>query len=148
MDEQQNEQLVLTAVERAACERVARGEAPQAQRAQAILALGDGATLADAAAQSGLTENQVKLWRGRFRNGRLSIFPEESLAVADTPVATPIPVTIESLPALAIAAKEEPVKKEKKKDGDGRKKKEDKGKKKDKNKKKDKKGKKEKKKKK
>lgn len=145
MDEQQHEQLVLTAEERAGCMRVAAGEGPHSQRAQAVLALADGATLAEAAMQAGLTENQVKHWQGRFRHGRLAIFPEELLAVvADTAVTTPIPVAIESLPALAIAPAEKPEKKEKKKGKDGGKKKKnkkkDKEKKKGKKKKKDKKG--------
>ncbi len=125
MDEQQNEQLILTAVERATCEQVATGEAPHGQRALAILALADGARLAEAAAKSGLTENQVKLWRGRFRNGRLAIFPEELIVTAETAVPPTIPVTIETLPAIALAA-EKKDKKEKKKNKDGSKKKKDK----------------------
>ncbi len=132
MDEQQNEQLVLTAEERAGCTRVAAGEGPHSQRAQAVLALADGATLAEAAAQTGLTENQVKHWQGRFRNGRLAIFPEE-LLVVETAVTTatldPGLVAVELLPQIAPAKqkKEKKAKKDKKKDND--KKKKDKGKK-------------------
>ena len=136
MDEQQHEQLVLTAEERAGCERVAAGEAPHSQRAQAVLALADGATLAEAAAQTGLTENQVKHWQGRFRHGRLAIFPEELLEVEATAVASPLPITIESLPQIAPAKEEKKEKKEKKAGKDGGKKKKDKKGKKDKDKKK------------
>ncbi len=148
MDEQQHEQLVLTAEERAGCMRVAAGEGPHSQRAQAVLALADGATLAEAAMQAGLTENQVKHWQGRFRHGRLAIFPEDVLAAEGTPVAAPIPVVIESLPALGVTPTEKPDKKEKKKEKNGAKKKKGKGKKdkKKKDKKQDKKGKKKKKK--
>ncbi|HRQ40244.1 MAG TPA: helix-turn-helix domain-containing protein [Chloroflexota bacterium] len=123
MDEQQNEQLVLAAEERAVCERVTAGKAPHSQRAQAVLALADGATLAEAAAKTGLTENQVKHWQGRFRNGRLTIFPEEALARGDTAVASPPPIAIESLPPIAPAKEE---KKEKKAGKDGGKKKKEK----------------------
>lgn len=135
MDEQQHEQLVLTAEERAGCARVAAGEGPHSQRAQAVLALADGATLAEAAAQAGLTENQVKHWQGRFRNGRVTIFPEELLAVvAETAVTAstpdPDPVAVELPPEIAPAKekKEKKAKKGKKKEGD-KKKKKDKGKK-------------------
>lgn len=136
MDEQQNEQLVLTAEERAGCTRVAAGEGPHSQRAQAVLALADGTTLAEAAAQTGLTENQVKHWQGRFRNGRLAIFPEE-LLVVETAVTTatldPGLIAVELLPQIAPAKqkKEKKAKKDKKKNKkkDNDKKKKDKGKK-------------------
>lgn len=144
MDEQQDDRLALTAEERAGCERVAAGEGPHSQRAQAVLALAAGATLAEAAAQAGLTENQVKHWQGRFRNGRLAIFPEELLAAATAvPSATPDLglVAVELLPQIAPAKqkKEKQAKKGKKKDND-KKNKDKKGK--DKKDKKDKKGKK------
>ncbi|GIK56525.1 MAG: helix-turn-helix domain-containing protein [Chloroflexi bacterium] len=136
MDEQQNEQLVLTAEERAGCIRVAAGEGPHSQRAQAVLALADGATMTEAAAQTGLTENQVKHWYGRFRHGRLAIFPEE-LLVVETAVTTatldPGLIAVELLPQIVPAKqkKEKKAKKDKKKNKkkDNDKKKKDKGKK-------------------
>jgi hypothetical protein len=120
MDEQQNDELLLSAEERAGCKQVAAGEPPYSQRAQAILALADGASLADAAAQTGLTENQLKLWRGRFRNGRLAIFPEELLIIENDTATMP-----ETAPE-ATPKKEKKAKKEKKKKKDGDKKKKDK----------------------
>lgn len=53
---------------------------PHGQRAQALLSLSQGADLAGAAVQSGLTENQVRHWRGRFRSQGLSIFPDDLLS--------------------------------------------------------------------
>ena len=61
-------------------EQVAGGEAPHSQRAQALLALADGADLAGAGITAGLTVNQVRYWLGRFGSRRLSIFPAELLA--------------------------------------------------------------------
>jgi transposase-like protein len=62
--------------ERAVCERVAAGAAPWSQRAQALLALDEGATQSGAGERAGLTHGQVRYWLGRFRQDGLSIFPE------------------------------------------------------------------------
>ena len=62
--------------ERAVCERVAAGEAPWGQRAQALLALDEGATQVEAGDRAGLTLGQVRYWLDRFRQDGLSIFPE------------------------------------------------------------------------
>jgi hypothetical protein len=66
----------------AVCERVAAGEAPWSQRAQALLALDEGATQVGAGARAGLTHGQVRYWLGRFRQDGLSIFPESEEAEA------------------------------------------------------------------
>lgn len=87
--EEGNDQLVLTKEEWATCEYVATAEAPHSLRARAILALAGGASVAETAVKTGLTENQVKLWRGRFRNSRVAIFPDEVTAVPDPDTPTP-----------------------------------------------------------
>ncbi len=133
MDEQQVEPFLLTTAEREACERLASGEAPYSQRALALLALADGASLAEAAAHAGLTENQVKLWRGRFRNSRLAVFPAELLVAEATTSATPAvsdPTAVETevtaVPEKKKQAKKEKKEKSKKKDKKSKKEKKDK----------------------
>lgn len=147
MDEQQVEPFLLTTAEREACERLGSGEAPHSQRALALLALADGASLAEAAAHADLTENQVKLWRGRFRNSRLAVFPAELLMAETTPSAGPtasdptaVETAVTAVPEKKKQAKKEKKEKSKKKDKKGKKEKKDKKRKKEK---KDKKGKKE-----
>ena len=73
--------------QRAVCEQLASGEAPHGQRAQALLALDEGATQAAAADRAGLTKNQVKYWLGRFRKNGLGIFPEDLVDQARPEVA-------------------------------------------------------------
>jgi outer membrane biosynthesis protein TonB len=68
--------------ERAVCERVAAGAAPWSYRAQALLALDEGATQSGAGERAGLTHGQVRYWLGRFRQDGLSIFPEGEEAEA------------------------------------------------------------------
>lgn len=74
------ENQLLTSDERAACEGFASGDPPHSQRATALLALDSGATQMQAAGQAGLTKGQVRYWLDKFRQERLAIFPEESLA--------------------------------------------------------------------
>jgi transposase-like protein len=71
---------LLNLEERAVCERVAAGEAPWSQRAQALLALDEGATQVGAGGRAGLTQGQVRYWLGRFRQDGLGIFPESEKA--------------------------------------------------------------------
>ena len=73
--------MLLSPEARAACERIAAGDAPWSQRAQALLAVDEGATRAEAGQRAGLTQGQVKYWLGRFRLDQLSIFPEAGLPV-------------------------------------------------------------------
>jgi hypothetical protein len=73
---------LLNREERAVCERVAAGEAPWSQRAQALLALDEGATQVGAGGRAGLTQGQVSYWLGRFRQDGLGIFPESEEAEA------------------------------------------------------------------
>jgi transposase-like protein len=73
---------LLSPEERGVCKQLAAGEAPWSQRAQALLALDEGATQAEAGSQAGLTQGQVRYWLGRFREDGLSIFPESEKAEA------------------------------------------------------------------
>ena len=116
---------LLSPEERAACRRIAAGEAPWSQHAQSLLALDTGATQAAAAEQAGLTAGQVKYWLGRFRSDRLDIFPaallgqtqpepaqdaEASEKAGDQPAAGE-----EATQTKAAAAAEKPKQKKKKK---------------------------------
>lgn len=70
---------LLSPEEREICEFVAVGESPYNQRAQALLALDEGATLAVAGQRAGQTLGQVRYWLGKFRDSRTGIFPGEHL---------------------------------------------------------------------
>lgn len=59
--------------------QIATKEPPYSQRAQALLAINDGATQADAGSQVGLTKGQVRYWLTKFRAGGTGIFPDELL---------------------------------------------------------------------
>lgn len=74
------ENQLLTPEERVACEGFASADPPHSQRAMALLALDEGATQMQAAGQAGLTKGQVRYWLGKFRQERLTIFPEGLLA--------------------------------------------------------------------
>jgi hypothetical protein len=67
---------LLTPQERQACQQISTGEAPHSQRAQALLALDEGATQTQAGQQAGLTRSQVKYWLGKFLREGLDAFPE------------------------------------------------------------------------
>jgi len=72
---------LLSPEAQAACERIAAGESLWSQRAQALLAVDEGATQAEAGQRAGLTQGQVRYWLGKFRRDQLSIFPEAELSV-------------------------------------------------------------------
>ena len=91
VDKEAKKAIELSADERASLERVAAGDPPHSQRAQALLAQANGASLAVAGAAAGLTENQVRYWLGRFGSRRLSIFPEDLLAAPAAVDETPEP---------------------------------------------------------
>ena len=94
---------LLSPEARAACQRIGAGEAPWSQRAQALLAVDEGATQAEAGQRAGLTPGQVEYWLGKFRRDQLSIFPEAGL-----------PVGAEENHKNAAKAKEKPKQKSKK----------------------------------
>lgn len=72
--------LDLSAAQRQVLHSMAGGEAPHAQRAQALLALAGGQELESAAAASGLTANQARYWQGRFNSQGLAAFPDDLVA--------------------------------------------------------------------
>jgi len=74
---------LLTMQEQTSCKQIAISEAPNSQRAMALLALNAGSTQAQAAEQTGLTIGQVKYWVGKFRKQRLNIFPNILLGELD-----------------------------------------------------------------
>ena len=59
---------------------IAHEQSENGRRAQMLLALAGGDELATAADKSGLTTNQARYWRGRFRSQGLSVFPKELIA--------------------------------------------------------------------
>lgn len=71
------EVFLVSTDETAVLEQIALGETMHSQRAQALLRLAESESFTEAAAQSGLSENQVKYWVGRFRTRRLTIFPDD-----------------------------------------------------------------------
>ena len=75
----EKETSLLSSEERAILSEITAQEPPFSQRAQALLALDEGATQSAAGHQSGLSIGQVRYWLGKFRKSRLSVFPEELL---------------------------------------------------------------------
>ena len=81
-ENQETETRLLSSEERAILSQVATKEAPDSQRAQALLAIDEGASQAEAGHQAGLTKGQVRYWLGKFRKDGTDIFPEELLSQA------------------------------------------------------------------
>ena len=102
-DKDSQKMIELTVAERAGLERIASTEPPYSQRAQGLIAMADGANLAEAGMASGLTINQMRHWLGRFGTRRLSIFPEDLLAVETLKKET------KNEPLLLDAPEEEPL---------------------------------------
>ena len=73
---QQSIEIFVTAEESLVLEALAQAEAPYSQRAQALLAVDAGSTMEQAARVANLKVTQVRYWIGRFRNGRLGVFPD------------------------------------------------------------------------
>jgi transposase len=112
--------VLLDDEQRIVCERLASGEEPHGQRAQALLALDEGATQAAAADRAGLSKNQVKYWLGRFRKNGLGIFPEDLVDQARPETAEPESVPAEEEAESAAVDVGEPVKAKKKKSKKGK----------------------------
>ena len=70
---------LLSAQEREVFTRISMGEAPHSHRAQALLAIDEGATQAAAGEAAGLTSGQVNYWLAKFRKEGLAMFPEDAL---------------------------------------------------------------------
>jgi hypothetical protein len=72
-----NNEKLLTAEERDACQKIAASDAGIAgQRAAALLATDQGATRAQASEQTGLTVGQIGYLLRTFRQKRLGMFPD------------------------------------------------------------------------
>ena len=107
MKENQKESL-MTPDERTVCEQIAAaGGSSHSLRAQALLILDAGASQAEAAAQSGLTPNQVRYWLGRFRSRRLTIFPKALVTAGPQSTSETEPATSGVDPAADVKAEVE-----------------------------------------
>ena len=73
---QQSIEILVTAKESLVLEALAQADAPYSQRAQALLAVDAGSTIEQAARVANLKVTQVRYWIGRFKNGRLGVFPD------------------------------------------------------------------------
>jgi hypothetical protein len=73
------ENQLLNPEEQAVLSQIATSEPPHSQRAQALLAINEGATQAEAGTQAGLTIGRVRYWLTKFRAKRTAIFPDELL---------------------------------------------------------------------
>lgn len=78
-ESQEIEDRLLTSEERSILSQIATMEPPHSLRAQALLAIDEGATQAEAGRRAGLTFGQLRYWLDKFRKDRTSIFPEEML---------------------------------------------------------------------
>lgn len=76
MVEEPSIELFVTEMESLVLEALAQADAPHSLRAQALLAVDAGSTIEQAAKVANLKVTQVRFWIGRFRNGRLGVFPE------------------------------------------------------------------------
>lgn len=74
---QQSMEIFVNEEESLILEALAQAEAPHSQRAQALLAVDAGSTLEQAAQVANLKVTQVRYWLGRFKNGRLGVFPDD-----------------------------------------------------------------------
>ena len=75
------------------CQQIASGDAPHSQRAAALLALDEGVTQAAAAEHAGLSRGQLQYWLRKFRQQRLSIFPDDLLAGIQAALTSALPET-------------------------------------------------------
>jgi len=70
---------LLKTEEYPACKKLSVLEELNGRRARALLALDEGHTQTQAAAESGLTLGQVRYWLAKFRRERMRIFQETTL---------------------------------------------------------------------
>ncbi len=83
---QQSIEILVTAKESLVLEALAQADAPYSQRAQALLAVDAGSTIEQAARVANLKVTQVRYWIGRFKNGRLGVFPDWLIEEMDASV--------------------------------------------------------------
>jgi hypothetical protein len=128
LEQKQTAGKLLSPEERGVCKQLAAGEAPWSQRAQALLALDEGATQAQAGSQAGLSQGQVSYWLGRYRKDGLSIVPEAELSQTQPEPAQETEASPQAVGEAAAASEknaaataEKPKKKKKKKKGKAKK---------------------------
>lgn len=71
------------------CIKLAAGKAPWSQRAQALMAINEGASETVASERSGLRPTQVKYWLNKYQKQGMAIFPESLLQEIDASANTP-----------------------------------------------------------
>ncbi len=86
MVEENGIELFITEAESMILETLAQGDVPYSQRAQALLAIDAGSTIEQAAQVAQLKVTQVRYWIGRFRNGRLEVFPDSLIKESEASV--------------------------------------------------------------
>jgi hypothetical protein len=108
----ENKNRLLNSEERDILSQIATNDPPHSWRAQALLAVDEGATQADAGRQAECTTGQVRYWLGKFRKDRTSIFPEELLnqarqGDADSPQGSAEPIASPEVQDLEQSRDEE-----------------------------------------
>jgi CHAD domain-containing protein len=73
---------LMTADERAVCERLVQRADLHGRRARVLLALDSGALQGDAGRQAGMSERRARHWLAEFRRKRLNVFPPRLLTSA------------------------------------------------------------------
>lgn len=118
----EEETSLLSSEERAIFSQIATKEPPYSQRAQALLAIDEGSTQAEAGIRAGLTKGQVRYWFDKFRKDGTSVFPEELLNqvqsedAGEEEVQQEMPVADETAgPVVEVTVQKEDVPKAKKK---------------------------------
>jgi outer membrane biosynthesis protein TonB len=114
-EQEQTAGKLLSPEDRGVCRQLTAGEAPWSQRAQALLALDEGATQAGAGSQAGLSQGQVSYWLGRYRDGGLSIFPEAELSQTQPEPVQEAEASPQAVAEEAAATADKPKQKKKKK---------------------------------
>lgn len=66
---------LLSPQDQKSCQVIADGEKPWSQRAQALLAIDQGASVEAASERSGLRTTQVEYWVNKFQKAGMDIFP-------------------------------------------------------------------------
>jgi CHAD domain-containing protein len=89
LDESRPASRLLTPVERAICQDVARRGDLYAHRAQALLALDEDRTQVEAGMLAHISERRVRHWLSLFRQKRLGVFPSRVLLDAAADVTAP-----------------------------------------------------------
>ena len=93
----EKENRLLSSEERTYFSQVATKEPPHSSRAQALLAIDEGVTQAEAGRRAGLTKGQVGYWLRKFRKEGTAIFPEELVGSTVQEEADPLKAQEESI---------------------------------------------------